>query len=196
VNVLIRIGAAVVGVALLGVAMVLYTIKPDLEAGVLDPIRTTGPIGKEITTPAFSVKATRVDVAKSLKSAGTFDDGKIVRTDGIFVIVQLQAKSNEKPFLMNLTNLETPGGFSFRTTDRTGTIGTDPKLEPLIWSKFALTFEIPKNRLAGARLTLRDLSLLPQLTSEAAVDLDISTAKAATLINGAAEGYEIPRSSP
>lgn len=194
-NLLTRIGAAILGTALLAVAMVFYTIEPDLEAGELDPIRTSGTIGEEITAPAFSVKASRVDVARSLKSGGILST-EIVRTDGIFVIVQLQAKSNEKPFRMNLTRLETPGGFSYNTTDRTNGLGSDPELEPLIWSKATATFEIPKNRLAGAHLVLRNLALLPQLSSEIAVDLRITEAKAAAMIGGAAEGYEVPRSSP
>lgn len=194
-NLLTRIGAMVLGVALLVVAMVLYTIKPDLEAEALDPIRTTGPVGEEINTPAFSVKATRVDVAKSLKSASILST-ETVRTNGIFVIVQLQARSNREPFLMNLTNLEAPGGFSFQDTDRTGAFGADAELEPLIWSKAVVTFEIPKNRLAGAKVVLRDLDLLPQLSSEIAVDLGISDDRAAELIRGAAEGYEVPRIRP
>lgn len=190
-NVLIRVGAGIIGAALLVVAMVLYTIKPDLEATSLDPIRTTGAIGEEITTPVFTVKAGRVDVAKSVKSGGIL--GQQVRTDGIFVIVQLQAKSNKEPFRMNYVRLETPGGFSYDSSDRTGVFAATD-LEPLIWSKAVETFEIPKDRLAGARLVVRDLSLLPELSAEIAVDLGITETKAAAMIGSAPEGYEFPRS--
>lgn len=190
-NALIRVGAGIIGAALLVVAMVLHTIKPDLEATALDPIRTSGAIGAEITTPTFTVKATQVDVARSVKSSGIL--GQLVRTDGIFVIVQLQAKSNKEPFRMNYVRLETPGGFIYDSSDRTGVFASTD-LEPLIWSKTVETFEIPKGRLAGARLVVRDLSLLPELSAEIAVDLGITETKAAAMIRSAPEGYKLPGS--
>jgi hypothetical protein len=59
----------------------------------------------------------------------------------------------------------------------------------MIWRKVMVTFEIPENRLAGARLVVGEGGLLTQLTAETAVDLGFTPAKARDMIARAVAGY-------
>jgi hypothetical protein len=197
VNVLTRLAAAVTGVGLLGLAMWFYTIQPELRAHATDPIRTTGTMGEEVVNPVFSLKAERVDVARSLKTSSSLLARPDIGTDGVFVIVHLRVKSNSEPFRLQSPHLETPGGYRYGSADRIGlSDAVASSYEPLIWDDAVLTFEIPPGRLAGARLVVGEFRLLRQLSAETAVDLGIDRAEAARLVRAAPEGYELRRSGP
>jgi hypothetical protein len=195
VNLLRRVAAVLVGTALFGLAMWFYTIQPDLQARRTDPVRTTGTAGEEVANPVFSVRVQRVDVARSLKSGSSLSGAREFGTDGIFVIVDMQLKSNKEPFRLQTTHLETPGGYDYSSGPRLGLSDLVAiSYEPLIWARAVVVFEIPKNRLAGARIVIGESKLLNQLSAETAVDLGIGKAKAADLIAHATNGYELRRS--
>jgi hypothetical protein len=187
---LIQGGAAVTGAALLAAAMWLYDVKPQVEATNMDPIRSTGRIGHVVTTPDFSIEVQRVDAARSL-ARGILGVGAPVRTGGVFLIVRARVMSQREPLRLQTAELETSGGYSYDHDPRTEVSETDAELQPLVWDKAAFVFELPSQRLAGARLVVGQGGLRPQLSAEAQVDLGITPARAAELARGATEGYDI-----
>jgi hypothetical protein len=197
-EVLLRGGAGIGGTLLLAGAMWLHTVRPQVKAAELEPIRTGGTVGEEITTRFFSVRVDRVDVARSLAPNLSLGDPPPVGTDGVYLIVRLRATSREEPVQLRSATLETPGGYTFKEDPRTGTASADaqPTFEPLIWTPTAFLFELPKERLEGARLVVGTGGLLPQLSAAVDIDLGLSGSRAAELIRGAAERYEVEKESP
>ncbi|MCW2916553.1 MAG: hypothetical protein JWN52_4621 [Actinomycetia bacterium] len=189
-RVLRQMGIAVVGTALLALAMWFHQVEPQARSHDLQPLRNSGRIGQDVSNSVFSIRVERVELAKSLKASGSLASQKNITTDGIFLIIHLQAKATQKPYTLDQVRLES-GGYTFTGNGRAGTLdSTVGTFEPMIWRKAVVSFEIPRNRLAGARLVVGESGLLTQLTAEAAVDLGITPAKAGEMIAHAIEGYD------
>ncbi|MFI0350687.1 hypothetical protein [Actinomadura sp. 9N407] len=187
--ILVRGGAGITGTALLATAMWLYTLRPDVRAKELEPIRTGGEIGAVVTTPDFRLRVERVDAARSLSSTL----GNPERTEGIFLIVRFRASSQKEPIKLQSIVLETPGGYSFRPAPRLGTSSASiPEFQPMIWTKSAHVFELPQQAAAGAKLVVGTGGLLPQLSSAVEVDLGLTDAK----VEAAAEAYDLRGGRP
>jgi hypothetical protein len=184
----VRILSSVVAAGLMAAAMWLHDFLPHTEDTMLNPISGHGRIGAVVANRVFSVRVDRVDVAAALVKHD------ITRTItmpslGVFVIVQLRIKSNLKPYTPGHVRLATRGGLSYAESGRTEIIGNYATYQPMVWGPASYVFEIPKNRLAGARLMLGESALLDQLSAEADVDLGIDDAKAARLLARAPRDY-------
>jgi hypothetical protein len=185
-----RIGVIVVGTALLAAAMWLKQIEPQAHSHDTQPLRNSGRIGRSISNSAFSLRVDGVELARSLKASGASAGQANVTTDGVFVIVHIQAKAAQKPYQMDHVRLES-GEYTFTDNGRSYSLSTaDGTYEPMIWRKAVAGFEIPRNRLAGARLVVGQGGLLTQLSAETAVDLLITPSKAADMIAHAVDGYD------
>ncbi|HXA62532.1 MAG TPA: hypothetical protein VNW94_25555 [Streptosporangiaceae bacterium] len=181
-----RLATLVSGVALLCLAMWLNDLKPHVDARDMDPIRNYGTIGTAVANRTFSVRVDRVEVAGSL--AGDLG-AKDVTTAGVFVIVHLAAMGELKPYAMSQVRLES-GGDTF--TGNGHVIAGDPgRFDPLIWRKAVVSFEIPKDRLAGAHLVVGEAGLLTQLSAETDIDLALTSGKSAGLLAHPAEHYDL-----
>ncbi|GAB3988008.1 hypothetical protein GCM10029978_109160 [Actinoallomurus acanthiterrae] len=185
---MVRAASWLVAVALMAAAMWLHGDKPRQDAKMLDPIASRGRIGAVVSNRVFSVQVDRVDVATAIVK-----DSIVKRTavpsPGLFVIVYLRIKSNQKPFTPGHVRLTTPGGLSYDESGRPDISGRSGSYEPMFWSPASYVFEIPKDRLAGARFIVGDSNLLNQLSAEADVDLGIDARKAADLIGRAPRDY-------
>ncbi|MEU5876561.1 hypothetical protein [Spirillospora sp. NPDC047279] len=191
--VLIRGGAGVAGCALLGAAMWLYTVEPKVDAEVLDPIRTSGKVGKVISNPEFDLKVEGVVVARSLKQGlGSITSRPPVTTDGVFLIVTGRAMAQKEPMTLDTAVLETPGGYTFKKASRTSVSSNlaFSDFQPLIWGRWSHIFEVPKNRLAGAHMVISESSLFIAPSAATEVDLGITKARATQMINTAAVNYD------
>ncbi|GAA2615517.1 hypothetical protein GCM10010411_58160 [Actinomadura fulvescens] len=190
---LVRGGAGVVGCALLAAAMWFHSLKPRLEADVLDPIRASGKVGKVISNPDFKLQIERVVVARSLKQGISSSTQAPVGTEGVFVVVSGRAMSQKEPLSLNTAILETRDGYTYKKAQRPGVYGGlgPSDFPPLLWNKLDFYFEIPKDRLAGARVVVgrSGLFLAPDAATE--VDLGISGARAEEMIRGAAQNYDL-----
>jgi hypothetical protein len=187
---LVRGGSAVAGAAMLAAAMWLYALRPHVEADVMDPIRTHGTIGKVVTNPDFSVQVERVVAARSL--APSLSTNPPTLTDGVFLVVQFRATSRRKPLRLNAGALETPGGYKFNKSPRVGGASLlEPDYQPLVWSRAAFLFELPKERLAGARLVVSEGGLFTQLSAETEIDLKITKSRADELLRTAATAFDM-----
>ncbi|MFG2006567.1 hypothetical protein ACGFNU_46220 [Spirillospora sp. NPDC048911] len=190
---LVRGGAGVIGCALLAAAMWFYSLKPEVEAEVLDPIRSAGEVGKVITNSEFKLRVDRVVVAGSLKQGPTGSTQPPVRTDGVFVVVSGRAMAQKKPVSLGTAVLETPDGYSYKKTQRFSVYGGlgPSDFAPLLWGKFLFYFEIPKDRLAGARVVISQSSLFVAPNAATEVDLGIGKTRAQEMIRGAAQNYDL-----
>lgn len=182
--------SGVLTAGLLALAMWLYTFKPHLEAGVQNPITTSGRAGEVVANRVFSVKVGKIDVAGSLTKPG-FPKSVVMPTPGLFLIVQLDIKSNRKPFQPGHVRLVTRGGVSYDESGRTAVFTSDDTYQPMLWAPATYIFEIPKDRLAGARLIVGESALLNQFSAETSVDLGIDGARAARLSAHPAPTYEL-----
>lgn len=186
--------AAVLTVGLAALAMWLYDIKPGLESRMLHPLMTKGHVGTAVDTPEFSVKVGKVDVASAISKPEILGKPKVMKSLGLFVIVQLEMKSNEKPFQPGHIRLITRGGVAYDETGRPEIPGPSDEYQPMLWAPAMYVFEIPKDRLAGIRLVIGNSELLNDLSSEASVDLGIDADQAARLAAHPASDYVLKTS--
>jgi hypothetical protein len=184
-----KIVAAVLTVALMAAAMWLYTFKPHLQDRSQHPLTTHGHIGAVVDNRDFSVKVGQVDVASTISKPDFLDKTEVMRSLGIFVVVQLQIKSDKKPFQPGHVRLETRGGVSYEETGRAAIPDSNDDYQPMLWAPAKYIFEIPKDRLAGARLIIGESDLQNELSAETNVDLGLDGAKAARLAAHPAASY-------
>jgi hypothetical protein len=191
-QVLLRGGAGVGGTVLLAGAMWLHSVRPEIRAAELDPIRTGGTVGQEVATRDFSVRVDKVEAARSLAPGFSLGGKPPVGTDGVYLVVQLSATAAREPLQLRSAELETPGGYTFREDPRTSDVSvSQPTFQPMIWTSTKLVFELPKDRVEGAHLVVGTGGLLPQLSSAADIDLGLGKDRAAELLRKASERYEV-----
>ncbi|MGH3239945.1 MAG: hypothetical protein ACRDNL_06165 [Spirillospora sp.] len=192
-KILLKGGAGIGGTVLLAGAMWMYTLKPQVRASELDPIRSGGTIGEEVGNRDFSVRVEKVDAARSLAPGLTLGNPPPVGTDGIYLIVRVRATSHREPLELRTATLETPGGYEF-TADPRGSVvsgGSPPTFQPMIWTPTAFVFELPKNRVEGAHLVVGTGGLLPQLSAAADIDLGLNGGRADELVQRATDRYDL-----
>lgn len=180
-KVLTRGASGVCVLALFALAMWFTNLKPHLDGKLQHPLIGHGRIGQVAGNRVFSIKVTRVDVASTLVKHETPHDLRM-NTPGIFVIVSLDARSNREPLRLGRIRLVTRGGISYDETGRTRVSDLPPSLEPLLWKSLQFVFEIPKDRLAGARFIAGQESFLNNLSAETEIDLGLSDARASRLL--------------
>lgn len=184
-----RIVSGAVSVALMAAAMWLYTFKPHLQARMQTPLAARGHIGAVVGNRVFSVKVDKVDVATSITKQDVFSTPAPMPSLGIFVIVSARLRSNEKPFQVGGVRLATRGGLSYQESGRPAIPSGGADYEPMLWGKATFVFEIPKDRLAGARLVVGEQQFMTQLSAQAVVDLGIDDAQAERLLSHASGSY-------
>ncbi|MEU5991308.1 hypothetical protein ABZ806_20260 [Spirillospora sp. NPDC047418] len=191
-QVLLRGGAGVGGTVLLAGAMWLHSVRPEIRAAELDPIRTGGTIGEQVATRDFSVRVDGVVAARSLAPGFSLGRKPPVGTDGVYLVVRLSATAAREPLQLRSADLETPGGYTFHADPRTSDVSVNqPTFQPMIWTSTKLVFELPKDRVEGARLVVGTGGLLPQLSSAADIDLGLGKDRAAELLQKAPERYQV-----
>lgn len=188
---LLQGSAGLVGAAFLALAMWLYDLKPLVEAKTMKPIRSEGRIGQTIKNSKFSLKVDSVLVARSMASYS-----KQMRSDGIFLVVRAQVRSEHDPFSQGKVTLQSRDGHLYRSSPRIGLNDSFlERFEPLLWAPVAAVFELPASRLAGARFIFGEGGLpTTQLSAETGVDLGLTPSKAAELAAHAPENYRLEKS--
>jgi hypothetical protein len=180
---------AVLTVGLMAAAMWLYTFKPHLEDKAQHPLMTHGRLGAVVDNRDFSVKVTRVDVASAITKPDTLAKPTVMRSIGIFVIVQAQLKSNKKPFTTGHVRLVTGSGDEYGPSGRAAIPDSNNEYQPMLWGPAQYVFEIPKDRLTGARLVIGSAALQNELSAETNIDLGLGGATGARLAAHPAASY-------
>jgi hypothetical protein len=188
VNVPIRVVSWLAAVAFMAAAMWLHTLKPHLDGRLTDPIAAHGRIGTVVGNRVFSVIVDRVDVASAIVK-DQITARKTMPSPGVFVIVYLRIRSNQKPFTPGRVRLTTRGGLSYDESGRSDVFDRSGTYEPMLWGDASYVFEIPKDRLAGSRLVIGESGLLTQLSAEVDVSLGLDGRKAAELVAHAPHDY-------
>jgi hypothetical protein len=181
--------AALVAAGLCAAAMWLWQLQPSLEANNLNPLQTHGRIGRIVKNDVFSIRVERYDVVSSITKR--FGDGPEV-ADGVFLVVRFHARAEREPYSMGHARLETTDGLSYKEGGRIAvSADAEETYQPLLWSPGSLLFELPKDRLAGARVVVGENGLLSQLSAESVIDLGIGKAKAAQLAARPLPNYQL-----
>ena len=189
---LLRGGAGIGGTVLLAGAMWLHSVRPEVRAEALEPIRTGGTVGERVMTRDFGVRVEKVEAARSLAPGSSLGGRPPVGTDGVYLIVRLSATAQREPVQLRSRELEAPGGYTFREGPRTSDVSVgQPTLQPLIWASTKLVFELPEEHVEGAHLVVGTGGLLPQLSPAADIDLGLTKDRAADLIRTAADRYQV-----
>ncbi|MFA1550822.1 hypothetical protein [Actinomadura chokoriensis] len=196
-QVLLRGSAGIGGTVLLAGAMWLHSLRPEVRAEALEPIRTGGSVGEKVATRDFTVRVDGVDLARSLERGFSLATAPAVGTDGVYLIVRLSATAEHEPLQLETAELETPGGYTFRDDPRTVDVSvSQPTFQPMIWTSTKVLFELPKNRVEGAHLVVGTGGLLPQLSSAADIDLGLTEERTAKLMRGATDRYDVRAGTP
>ena len=181
-NAVTKVLSGIAAAALMAAAMWLYGFKPHLQADLQNPLAEGGSIGTVVGNRVFSVKVDRVDVATSIVKPDPLSTPKPIPSLGVFVIVSMEIRSNQKPFQPGNVRLATRGGLTYDESGRPDLPSNSDDFQPMLWGKATYIFEIPKDRLAGARLYVGVSDLNDQLSAENDVDLKIDDAQAARLV--------------
>ncbi|HEU5156883.1 MAG TPA: hypothetical protein VFU43_07790 [Streptosporangiaceae bacterium] len=174
--------SGLVAAALCAAAMWMWHLQPDLETHSMNPLRTYGRIGAIVTNDEFSIRVDRYDVATSLTTSSLSSGAHV--TNGLFLVVRFQARAERRPYTMGHVRLETRGGLTYTEGGRIGIFSeADETYQPMVWGSGTLVFELPKDRLAGARVVVgqRAATAVNDLSAENVIDLGIDEAKAARL---------------
>lgn len=195
----VRLALICLGTALaLAGALAVPATRPDYRERYR-PMATDGPVGQTITTRDFRIKATKVLVGRSLVAklftTGLKTGTREVRTDGIWVVVIAQVGATREALsTVPYGYLHTRDGSRYRTdTELAGTMIKDDAipLGPMHTTHFV--FQIPPDRLAGARLdvTKDDLAWPAEpfaeqrFTPQARIDLGFDDHRAARAVRTA-----------
>ena len=192
---LVNGSAAIAGTALCAAAMWLHSVRPEVNAEELEPIRDHGKVGEELRNRDFSVRVEKVEAAKSLAPGLSLGGASTpIGTDGVYLVVRAKATSHRKPLELQTAELETPGGFTFQQDPRPGASKPSrPTFQPMIWTSTVFVFELAEKRVEGAHLVVGTGGLLPQLSAAADIDLGLTSARAAELVRAAPERYDVER---
>jgi hypothetical protein len=178
---------------LCALAMWFTAVKPHLVAGLQRPLVTKGRVGTVIENRVFSLKVDRVEVAGGLVKQSSLSGDRRMTTPGIFVVTHISAKSAMKPLRLGHARLVTRGGVLYDETGRSEILTSEASLEPMLWRSAFYVFEIPKDRLAGARLSIGQSDLIDNLSAVSEIDLGFTPDRAARLLAHPAD-YTLPSS--
>jgi hypothetical protein len=190
-TILQRVLSTVAAVALCALAMWFTDVKPHLVARLQTPLLAGGRTGTVVDNRVFSVKVDRVDAASGILKKDVLSGDRRMTTPGVFLIVYVSAKSDMKPLRLGHVRLATRGGFAYDESGRTEIFTPDASLEPMLWRSTFYVFELPKDRVAGARLIVGQSDLINNLSAESAVDLGLTADRTARLLAKPATDYTL-----
>ncbi|MGI5485684.1 DUF4352 domain-containing protein [Microtetraspora malaysiensis] len=187
-----RIVGVVAGIAFAAAAVYAQTFTlPYEQRGSALTIKGTA--GELVETNRFSAKVTSVVAAHAVETKGTTGEVTKVETSNLFLVADVTATTPKRP--MQLSRLQPPflltaDGRRYKPTDKVDESLTlfNKVIQPGLWSKGALVFEIPEDALPGLRLVLippQGGLVVDTFIPEAEIDLGLSKAAAARLVSQA-----------
>ncbi|NUT44480.1 MAG: hypothetical protein HOV86_31235 [Thermoactinospora sp.] len=156
------------------------------------PLTYVGDKGEEVDAGRFSVKVEGVDSARTIRL--TRDE--LVRTDLLFLVVNLSATSKKEPLRFQEPYLLTPDGLRFKATDKVGNILTlsNKYVQPGMRSGGSWVFEVPASALQGSSIIVQaptSALYAEPLIPEVEVDLGIDEALAKQLGSAPKDLYSL-----
>ncbi|GII79680.1 hypothetical protein Sru01_46620 [Sphaerisporangium rufum] len=180
-----------VGLALIGGAGYAheFVLPPDR---LDDPLTATGGPREEIRMDTFSARLEEVRFARSVRVKKEFGTDEAT-TRQIFLVAKVGATSVRKPLKLSAFLL-TADGLRFDPTDRVdaGATLAEKWVQPGWWRSGLYFFEVPPDKVAGARVVVTDPQVLfEDWVPEVAMDLGLDEAGARRMISEAEDGYEV-----
>lgn len=159
-----------------------------------DPLTVSGGMRQELATDLFSARLERVEAAKIIKvrtQYGVDEDG----TDDLFLVVKIGATAPRRPIKLD-SHLITADGLRFNATDRVPVTATlsGKWVQSGWWRSGFFFFEIPRDKIEGARVVVSQLpsSMFgDQYAAEASFDLGLDPAEVDQLARSAGAVYEV-----
>ncbi|MFI7134926.1 hypothetical protein ACIBQ1_55330 [Nonomuraea sp. NPDC050153] len=182
-----RLLSVIVGLVLLGGAVWLQTLHMT-EGEISDPLTYTGAKGEIVDARRFSLRLDSIVAAKSIQSSMT-----TIGTDGVFLIVNVSARSSLKPYHLAQPVLLTADGKRFDATDRVNNDLTMAMswMQPDIWRSGRFFFEVPPSALPGAHVEfgLNEGFVVEPYQPEVEVDLGLDDEGARKLVASPQDVY-------
>jgi hypothetical protein len=192
VNKLQRAGAGIAVVLLFATAMWIKDQEIGLRASTTDPVGPSGAVGETVGNGLFRLKVERYESVRSVKNTSSLSAGQAIRTDNVFLVVHARIWSDREPLSPSKPRLVTEDGLAYLQSSRVSGLGDlFPVYQPKMWYPIALTFELPKDRLEGARLVVDNTKIINLLPAKIEVDLGIDKAIADRLRARPLDSYEI-----
>jgi hypothetical protein len=192
VNKLQRAGAGIAVVLLFATAMWIKDQEIGLRASTTDPVGPSGAVGETVGNGLFRLKVERYESVRSVKNTSSLSAGQAIRTDNVFLVVHARIWSDREPLSPSKPRLVTEDGLTYLQSSRVSGLGDlFPVYQPKMWYPIALTFELPKDRLEGARLVVDNTKIINLLPAKIEVDLGIDKAIADRLRARPLDSYEI-----
>jgi hypothetical protein len=184
-----RLGGFLLGLLLVAGIVAGVELRPA-EDERTDPITTNGRLGEPVDTGDFELTVEKVRVTHALTFDDGFTSGPALRSKGVWVVLTATLVGGSNPVTYDDARLETPGGYAYELSGRTDsslTLTDDVRIGPGIARRGAIVFELPPDRLAGARLRLGMASADRRLGPEALVDLELDAATTRRLVDRASK---------
>ncbi|WP_066933926.1 DUF4352 domain-containing protein [Microtetraspora fusca] len=187
-----RVVGVVAGIAFAAAAVYAqtFTLSFDQRGSALT---VKGAVGELVETNRFSAKVTSLVAAHAVESKDTTDKVTEVETSNLFLVVDVTATTPKRP--LQLSRLQPPVLLTADDRRYTPTDKVDESLtlfnkviQPGLWSKGVLVFEIPEDALPGLRFVLippQGGIVVDTFVPEAEIDLGLSDAAAARLVSQA-----------
>ncbi|WP_433419615.1 DUF4352 domain-containing protein [Microtetraspora malaysiensis] len=187
-----RIAGVVAGIAVAAAAVYAHTFTlPYEQRGSALTIKGTA--GELVETKLFSAKVTSVVAAHAVETKGTTGQDTEVETSNLFLVADITATTPKRP--MQFGRLQPPvlltaDGRRYKATDKVDESLTlfNKVIQPGLWSRGVLVFEVPEDALPGLRLVLippQGGLVVDTFIPEAEIDLGLSEGAAARLVSQA-----------
>ncbi|WP_067174552.1 DUF4352 domain-containing protein [Microtetraspora niveoalba] len=191
-GVVMRVVGIVAGLALAAAAVYAQTFTMPYEQRG-SALTVKGAAGELVETNRFSAKVTSVTAAHAVNTQDTAGQTVEVATSNLFLVIDVTATTPKRP--LQLSRLQPPvlltaDGRRYKPTDKVSDSLTlfNKMLQPGLWSKGVLVFEIPEDVLPGLRLVVvppQGALVVDTFVPEAEIDLGLTDAAAARLVAGA-----------
>jgi hypothetical protein len=171
------------GVVLLAGIVGVRRADPDGDR-TYEPIATSGVIGQQVNTTTFQLRVDRVELAGSVRILDGYGLlGTTKTTAGIWVVVWATVAATTEEFQMQGARLRTTDGVEYLKSTVLGTLDKTT-LQPGIPAYGPILFEIPRDKLAGAVLSVtgHGIKNLDHLGPAVDVDLGLSGSYAKSLV--------------
>ncbi|MEV7966561.1 hypothetical protein AB0O34_11340 [Sphaerisporangium sp. NPDC088356] len=187
-----RTVSAVVGLALVCAAVYVqtYVLTVDQRRA---PLTVSGGMHQELRTSHFSARLERVEFARSVRVKKQYGTEEAT-ADQVFLIAKVGLTSPRRPLRIT-AHVITADGLRFEPTDRVdagATLG-DKWIQPAWWRSGFYFFDLPVDKVAGARVVVAEPATLfgTDYMPEIALDPGLDQAKARQLTDAAKDVYEV-----
>ncbi|PRX99773.1 hypothetical protein [Allonocardiopsis opalescens] len=162
---------------------------------LVEPLSYSGDAGERVHAGSFSVLVNQVAATGQIADASDLGEPEPKDTQGVWLVIVMAMSSTSTPLNIVSPVIVTDDGYEYAATQRVfNTIANhSAPFQPGIPQAGAMAFELPPERLPGARLRFSTSEGIDdRLAGQVEIDLGIDAARAAELTENAPELIQIP----